>query len=75
MKKAQNKKSLKKKQSSLGKSKLADECLLEIDGNVYITEKKNGKIISREPIDGTVVLKCLLFHLEQGLKKEIKKVG
>lgn len=63
---------MKKKQNSRGKTQAsgknkADECLLELSGNVYVVEKKNGKEVSRGEIDGTVVLQCLMSHLKEGL--------
>ena len=79
MKKVQNKKSLKKKQSLRGKTQVsgnkADECLLELVGGIYVVEKNNGKEVSRGEIDPTTILKCLMFHLEQGVKLMEKKVG
>lgn len=49
------------------KSTPNEEAFLELEGNVYIVEKKNGKITSKEVLDGTTVLKCLLYVLEQSI--------
>jgi hypothetical protein len=53
-------------------TKTSDEALLELDGNVFIVEKKNGKEISRQVLDGNVVLKCLMYMLEQSIRQPIK---
>lgn len=46
----------------------------ELDGKVLITEKtKKGKIVSQEELDGEVVLKLLVFMLEQSLRKELNE--
>jgi hypothetical protein len=42
---------------------------LELDGHIYVTEKdKDGNIISREEIDGELVLKMLLNILEDAIR-------
>lgn len=52
--------------------KIKTELLLELDGKVFIIEKKNGKEILREEIDGKTVLRCLLSMIEQAVSREIK---
>lgn len=65
-----------KKKTTAKKTKpieLADEILFELDGQVYIVGKKNGKEIERTPLDGNVVLQCLLNTLSDGIQRLEKK--
>jgi hypothetical protein len=45
----------------------------ELLGEVNIVEKKGNKIISKEPIDGKVVLQLLVHVLEEQLDYMLKK--
>lgn len=45
-----------------------NEMLLELDGQVFIVDKKNGKVVSREPLDGKLVLQCVIQCLKDGIK-------
>jgi len=51
--------------------KVQDEMLLELEGVVNIVEKKNGKVVSREPLEGEVVLKCLLHFITEACERTI----
>lgn len=59
----------KKKIATKKKSKpeLADEILFELEGQVFIIGMKNGKEIERTPLDGNVVLQCLISTLTSGM--------
>lgn len=45
------------------------ELYLSMESPVYIIEKKNGKEISKEPIDSSTVLKLLLHSITEGINK------
>lgn len=54
------------------KSKAKDYMSFELDGKIYVTERKaDGTLISQEEIDGEVVLKLLVSVLEEALNKQI----
>ena len=61
------KKKNKAKKTKNSNKLISDEMLFELDGNVYVVEKKNGKEISREILDGETVLKSLIYILELSL--------
>lgn len=50
------------------------EMLLELDGKVFIVDKKHGKEVSREEIDGKVVLQCLLSTLKESIDAYSEKL-
>lgn len=69
---------MKKKKKTAPKKKekpveLADEILFELDGQVFIVGFKNGKEIERTPLDGNVVLQCLVSTLSNGMDLMEKK--
>lgn len=41
---------------------------LELDGQVSIIERKGNKVISKDPIDGKIVLDLIVHALCEGLK-------
>ena len=54
------------------KQKSKDYMSFEMDGKIFVTERKgDGTLISQEEIDGEVVLKCLVSLLEQGMRQEL----
>ncbi len=61
------KKTKKKVTKKKTKPELADEILFELDGQVFIVGMKNGKEIERTPLDGNVVLQCLVSTLRNGI--------
>ena len=42
---------------------------LELDGSVYLIDKKNGRVTRREKIDGEIVLQAFLSVLTQALDR------
>jgi len=44
-----------------------EELCLELEGKVFIVEKKNGKVTKRTPLDGMLVLKSLVHILEKAV--------
>jgi hypothetical protein len=42
---------------------------LELEGTVRIIEKKNGKVVSSEDLDGKVVLECVNIIIRDALKE------
>lgn len=73
-------KTKKKNARSSGKTKKLtatgkEEAFFELEGNVYLVEKRNGKETSRAEIDGTVVLQCLVGILEKAMSDdEVRRV-
>jgi hypothetical protein len=71
-------KTKKKNAPNSGKTKTAsgkEEAFFELDGNVYLVEKRNGKETSRSEIDGAVVLQCLVGILEKAMSDdEVRRV-
>lgn len=55
------------KRKKVVKSKSEDKALLVLEGCVYLETHKNGKI-TKDPIDGEVVLKLLVQIIEQGIR-------
>lgn len=54
------------------KPKSKDYLSFELEGKVFITERKaGGKIISQNEIDGKLVLQCLASLLEKGMREEL----
>jgi len=49
----------------------AEELLLELTGDVFIVEKKHGKEVSKEKLDGVIVLRVLEIFLKQALENAI----
>lgn len=49
-------------------TKPEDELWFELDGKVFMTEKKNGKVTERSELDGNLVLKCLLTCLTESIR-------
>jgi hypothetical protein len=45
-----------------------DGCWLQMDGEVFLVERKDGVELSREPVDGKVILQLVLGALERGLQ-------
>ena len=44
------------------------DCYLQLTGKVYFIEKRGIRTISKEEIDGKLVLKCLLEDIKEGLR-------
>ena len=55
------------KMKSKTKKKSNSELFLSMDSPVYIIEKKNGKEVSKDPIDSGIVLKLLLNAITEGI--------
>jgi len=55
-----------KKSKALSKKTKAQISLV-LDGTVSVVERKNGKVISKEPIEGELVLKTLIQAVQIGL--------
>lgn len=66
------KKSSKPKKKA-SKKKLKDGAYFELKGKVLFVERKNGKIVSKEEIDGKLVLTLLVHALEKGLDLAVAK--
>lgn len=49
------------------KKKSNSELFLSMDSPVYIIEKKNGKEVSKDPIDSGLVLKLILNAITEGV--------
>lgn len=50
------------------KTEVKDGMDLVLEGKVFIVTTENGKV-TKEPLDGTLVLECVLAALKKGLKK------
>ena len=46
---------------------LKSELFFELDGHVYIVEKKDGKVVSRDELDGKLVLQSIVSVLSEEL--------
>jgi hypothetical protein len=53
--------------------KFKNGAFLELDGAVYLIERKNGKEIFREQLDSQAVLDAFLSTLHAGLDSFVKK--
>lgn len=53
-----------KKKKSITKK---EELILELDGKVFIIEKKNGKVKDKRELDGTLVLLAVKDCIERGI--------
>lgn len=51
------------------------EMFIELEGNIYVVEKEDGKVTSRAVLDGNVVLNVLMQCLTIGLPAFIAKFG
>jgi hypothetical protein len=56
--------------------KQKNEVFFLLEGGIYICERKNGKVVTKDEIDGKTVLELLVHAVENGLKycteKDIK---
>jgi hypothetical protein len=67
-------KKIKKKPAQKVRKQIADRIDLMLDGVVYIVEyDEQGKIISKQELDGDAVLKALLYVLRQSYKPKTNK--
>ncbi len=53
----------------LKKRKIEDETFLQLDGKIYITSMKNGRVVKREEIDGQLVLKAIMTIIRREVEK------
>lgn len=53
---------------------LDTELYLSLDSPVYIVEKKNGKQISKDPIDSNLVLKLILSAIESSVYSLVEEL-
>ncbi len=51
------------------------EMFIELEGNIYVVEKEDGKVTSRAVLDGNVVLNVLMQCLTIGLPAFVAKFG
>ena len=44
---------------------------IELEGQVNIVTKVNGRVVEREPLDGDVVLRVLLHYVSQAVDRAL----
>jgi len=53
------------------KKKKKEEMFIELEGQVNIVTKVNGRVVEREPLDGDVVLRVLLHYVSQAVDRAL----
>ena len=65
-KKATKKTKQSRKKASKPKEEM--ELLLEMERSIFIVETRGGKVVSKEPLDSSIVLQLLSNRIEEAIK-------